>query len=84
MEIAFLSSNKLQIEIDRNENGISSSLLEFFLHNPGMYITTILVGNNAVMVIYGAKMTGFLEDFLGTLNLNIGTIILITTYTIVV
>lgn len=79
MEIAFLSSNKLQIEIDRNENGISSSLLEFFLHNPGMYITTILVGNNAVMVIYGAKMTGFLQNFLGTLNLNIGTIILITT-----
>lgn len=79
MEIAFLSSNKLQIEIDRNENGISSSLIEYFLRNPGMYITTILVGNNAVMVIYGIQMTGLLKNSLSIFNFNLGTIIFVTT-----
>ena len=46
MEIAFLSSNKLRIEIESENRSVTQRLIEFFLTKPGMYITTILVGNN--------------------------------------
>ncbi len=43
MEIAFLTSNKLRIEIDKGNKGIAQSLIDLFVSNSGMYITTILV-----------------------------------------
>lgn len=51
MEIAFMASNKLRIEIDKSNKGITQKLIDLFVSNSGMYITTILVGNNVVMVI---------------------------------
>ncbi len=43
MEIAFLTSNKLRIEIDKGNKGIAQSLIDLFVSNSGMYITTMLV-----------------------------------------
>lgn len=72
MEIAFLTSNKLRIEIDKGNKGIAQSLIDLFVSNSGMYITTILVGNNVVMVIYGIFMSGLLVRQLEFLHLSVG------------
>lgn len=79
MEIAFLSSNKLRIEIDKSNKGIAQSLIDLFVSNSGMYITTILVGNNVVMVIYGIFMSDLLGQQLAFLNLSVGVELLVVT-----
>lgn len=72
MEIAFLTSNKLRIEIDKSNKSITQSLIDLFVSHSGMYITTILVGNNVVMVIYGIFMSGLLARQLAFLHLSVG------------
>lgn len=72
MEIAFVASNKLRIEIDKSNKGITQSLIDLFVSHSGMYITTILVGNNVVMVIYGIFMSDLLVRELAFLNLSVG------------
>lgn len=72
MEIAFLTSNKLRIEIDKSQKGVSQALIDLFISHSGMYITTLLVGNNVVMVIYGIFMSELLFKQLEFLHLSIG------------
>ncbi len=72
MEIAFVASNKLRIEIDKHNKSIAQALIDLFIANSGMYITTILVGNNAVMVIYGIFMTEYLTECFGFMQLSVG------------
>ena len=56
MEIAFVSSNRIFIEIEKNKNGFTAKLLSFITQNPSRFITTMLVGNNITLVIYGILM----------------------------
>lgn len=79
MEIAFLASNKLRIEIDKSNKGITQTLIDLFISNSGMYITTLLVGNNIMMVIYGIFMSDYLKNQLAFLELPIGTQLLVET-----
>ncbi len=53
MEIAFVSSNRLLAEMDREKNGIAQKCLTVFYKNPNGFVSTMLVGNNIVLVIYG-------------------------------
>jgi CBS domain containing-hemolysin-like protein len=57
MEIAFTSSNKLKTEIDRRQNGFFDRAARLFTHRQGQYITTMLVGNNIVIVIYSLAIS---------------------------
>lgn len=57
MEIAFTSANRLRMEIDRKRGGFVGRIIELFVSKPGEYITTMLVGNNIVLVIYSMYMT---------------------------
>ena len=56
MEIAFVSSNRIFIEIEKNKSGFTAKLLGFITQNPSRFITTMLVGNNVTLVIYGILM----------------------------
>ncbi len=70
MEIAFVSSNKLHIELERSKGFWSARLLSKFLDNPSSFIATMLVGNNIALVIYGLQMGVLLEPLL---NNHIGS-----------
>ena len=80
MEIAFVSSNKLRFEMDRSEQSITSRILSIFFHNPKNFISTMLVGNNIALVVYGILMAELIEDrFLSSLIENDFLIVLIQT-----
>jgi len=53
MEIAFVSSNRLLAEMDKEKNGISQKIISFFYKHSNGFVSTLLVGNNVVLVVYG-------------------------------
>ena len=64
MEIAFVSSSKLRFEVDRSNQNLSGKLLSVFYDNPNNYISTMLVGNNIALVVYGIMMSRIIDGFL--------------------
>jgi len=56
MEIAFVSSNRIFIEIEKNKATITARILQFIAKNPSRFITTMLIGNNISLVVYGIFM----------------------------
>mgnify|MGYP002624160575 CR=1 FL=1 len=53
MEIAFVSSNRLRAEMDREKNGLSQRAMAYFYQHPNNFVSTMLVGNNIALVVYG-------------------------------
>lgn len=74
MEIAFTSSNKLKLEIDRKQSGFFNFVANIFTRNGGQYITTMLVGNNVVLVIYSLAFSALISGLLGHSSVLLETV----------
>jgi CBS domain containing-hemolysin-like protein len=64
MEIAFISANKLLIELKHKQGSTYANLLSPFVANPSKFISTTLIGNNIGLVVYGIYMAKLLNPFL--------------------
>lgn len=53
MEIAFVASNRLLMKVGKDKSGLSQHCLKVFYANPNSFVSTMLVGNNIVLVVYG-------------------------------
>lgn len=53
MEIAFVASNRLLMKVGKDQSGLSQHCLKVFYANPSSFVSTMLVGNNIVLVVYG-------------------------------
>ncbi len=67
MEIAYVSANKLIIELDRKQGSLTSKIVKHFVENPGQYIATMLIGNNIALVVYGLFFSKLLTPVLTAL-----------------
>jgi len=76
MEIAFITANRLRLELDKKQNVIFSSLVSLYTRKPGQFIATMLVGNNLALVIYGIAFAKLLKPFLD-LYIHSNTLVLI-------
>ena len=79
MEIAFVSANKLHIELEKKREGFIPKILNRITQKSSKFITTMLVGNNISLVIYSYYMGGFLVDTLPLKSYNDFSILLIQT-----
>tara|TARA_R110002073_G_scaffold279026_1_gene442810 strand:+ start:39262 stop:40464 length:1203 start_codon:yes stop_codon:yes gene_type:complete len=79
MEIAFVSANKMHIELEKKNDSFFSKILHYLTNNPSRFITTMLVGNNISLVIYGYFMGELLIPFLAPHISNDFLILLIQT-----
>ncbi len=61
LEIAFNSINRLQLEVELTKNTFSASLIRIFLKDQSRFITSLLLGNNIALIIYGMSMSRLLE-----------------------
>ncbi len=90
MEIAFISANKIHIEIEKKQEGFLAKILTMLTKKPSKFIATMLIGNNIALVIYGLYMgellmsvflniqgttTGFFNVFLTDFSLFTQTLI---------
>lgn len=62
MEIAFVSSNRLLAEVEKEKNGMSQKCLNVFFKHPNDFVSTMLVGNNISLVVYGVLIAKFFDD----------------------
>ena len=91
MEIAFISCNRVFLEIEKNKKGIRAKVLKYLTSKPSKFITAMLVGNNFCLVVYGIFMGDKIVEILfsnlktGPLPLNILFIqTLISTFVILI
>ena len=82
MEIAYVSSNRFNLEIEKNQAGLIPKILSTITKDPSRFIATMLIGNNFALVVYGIFMGQFIVDnlpFLNSIEINELSIVLIQT-----
>lgn len=77
MEIAFVSSNKVRIGIDTQKSGFINHIIDMFYNHSDMFISTMLVGNNIMLVVYGMGMAKLIEPAIAPIFNNNEALILI-------
>lgn len=79
MEIAFISANRFKVEVDKKKGTISASIMAGFLENPSRFISSLLVGNNIALVVYGISMAKILEPWIMTITSSESAILVVQT-----
>lgn len=79
MEIAFVSANKLRIELDKKQGANTSRIINAFVNNQSQYLATMLIGNNIALVVYGLTMAVVLEPFISLYTNSQSAILVIQT-----
>lgn len=87
-EMAFVSANKLKLEIESRKKTFKGRALAYFSENPESFLTTTLVGNNIINVLYATLMAIFLIEpinavFSGLFGFEPSTAVMLTTQTII-
>ncbi|MFY9310042.1 MAG: hemolysin family protein [Bacteroidia bacterium] len=80
LEIAFITSNKLRIELENKQGNFSARILSHFNKYPSRYLGTMLLGNNIALVIFGIYMDEELNPFIGHYISSKILILLISTF----
>lgn len=70
MEMAFVSSNRMLAEMDKDKNGIAQRCLSVFFHNPNGFVSTMLVGNNIVLVVYGILFASIFDNLWRSMGID--------------
>ena len=84
MEIAFITANKLQIELDSKQGSLVGKINSFFIENPSRFIATMLIGNNIALVVYGMLMAKALTPILGKMpQIQSNEMLMLTAQTII-
>jgi CBS domain containing-hemolysin-like protein len=79
MEIAFVASNKLHLELMKKRGEFNARILTPFLESPSRFIATMLVGNNIALVVYGIEMAQVLEPFIRQFTMADSAVLFIQT-----
>lgn len=80
-EIAYITANRVRVELDVKRGGIINNIISRFYQHSDVFISTILVGNNIMLVIYGLGAAYILENtWLYKLHLNEAAILIISTF----
>lgn len=79
VEIAFISANRLKIELDKNQGSFSGKILSNLVKHESKFISAMLLGNNVALVLYGIFMAKALEPFISVWVGNEAMILLIQT-----
>ena len=79
VEMAYVTSDRVRVELDVSRGGILARLLNRFYSNSEIFISTLLVGNNIVLVIYGMGAAALMEPWLRTFLTSEGMVLLVQT-----
>lgn len=79
LEIAFISANKLKVELDKSQGGVAANIIAKFIKNPSKFIATMLIGNNIALVVYSILMANYLEPYIKGYIGNEALVLLIQT-----
>lgn len=78
-EIAYITSDRVRMQIDIKRGGLISSIIKRFYDHSEFFISSILVGNNVMLVVYGMGAAYFLEPWIMTFTQNEALILIIQT-----
>jgi len=88
IEIAFISSNRLKIELDRNKGSLNGRVVGYFYQREGHFISTLLLASNAALVLFGISIANVLDPIIeqnwGVSNELIGLLIQTVISTVIV
>jgi CBS domain containing-hemolysin-like protein len=79
MEIAFVSANRFKVEVDKKKGTVSASIMAGFLETPSRFISSLLVGNNIALVVYGITMAKILEPWIEPFTTSESAILVVQT-----
>ncbi|MCK6648330.1 MAG: hemolysin family protein [Bacteroidia bacterium] len=80
LEIAFITSNKLRIELENKQGNYSARILSYFNKYPSRYLGTMLLGNNIALVVFGIYMDEELKPIIGSFVSSKIAVLLISTF----